>query len=171
MTEATQALIDRIEIDDLLIRYATAIDARDWELLDTVFTPDAQLDYRSAGGIRGPYPAVRDWLASVLPIFTWTQHLILNRSLTLGEGGDRAEAHSAFLNPNGLLVRGRPWRFTVGGAYHDQVVRTDAGWRLGSRVEETLWWDNPMPGLPPEPYSLSGPDGSPPDGERTRHRA
>ena len=154
MDTAVRALADRVEIDDLLIRYASAIDARDWALLDTVFTIDAALDYRSAGGICGPYPAVRDWLASVLPMFTWTQHLILNRSVTIGDDGEEAQARSAFLNPNQLLVDDRAWRFTVGGAYHDGLIRTDDGWRISSRVEETLWWDNPMPGLPAEPYPL-----------------
>ena len=75
-----QLLYDRIEIDDLLTRYAGAVDDRDWERLDTVFAPRAQLDYRSAGGIRGLYPEVRQWLSDVLPIFTWTQHLVANRS-------------------------------------------------------------------------------------------
>ena len=59
----------RIDIDDLLTRYATAIDGRDWGLLDTVFIPDAHLDYRSAGGVAGDYPAVRAWLTEVLPVF------------------------------------------------------------------------------------------------------
>jgi hypothetical protein len=64
------ALADRVAMDDLLTRYATAIDSRDWDLLDTVFTDDAQLDYRSAGGIEGSYPEVRRWLAEVLPSST-----------------------------------------------------------------------------------------------------
>lgn len=62
MDEQLRALRDRLEIDDLLVRYATAIDERDWALLDTVFAEDARLDYRSAGGIRGTYPEVRTWL-------------------------------------------------------------------------------------------------------------
>jgi hypothetical protein len=32
-------LRDRIEIDDLLTRYARAVDTCDWELFATVFTP------------------------------------------------------------------------------------------------------------------------------------
>ena len=52
---------------------------------------------------------------------------------------------------------GRPWLFTVGGRYHDRLTHTDHGWRIGRRIEHTLWWDNPMPGLPPVPYPLSEP--------------
>ena len=46
-------LADRIAIGDLLTRYATAVDRRDWDLYRTVFTEDAHIDYTSAGGIAG----------------------------------------------------------------------------------------------------------------------
>ena len=90
MEASLQFLLDRREIDDALTRYATAIDARDWTMLDTVFTEDARLDYRSAGGIRGPYPDVRQWLSEVLPIFTWTQHLVVNRAVEIDPAGKTA---------------------------------------------------------------------------------
>jgi 3-phenylpropionate/cinnamic acid dioxygenase small subunit len=147
-------LLDRSEIDDLLTRYASLIDRRRFSELDTVFTADATLDYRSAGGIRGSFPEVRDWLATVLPFFSWTQHLVLNRAVELAPGADGATSQSAFHNPNGAVVEGEPWLFVVGGAYHDRLVRTPEGWRIAHRVEETIWWDNPMPGLPVSPWPV-----------------
>ena len=45
-----QEISDRIEIQDLLSRYTDAIDRRDWDALDGVFTPDAFIDYTSVGG-------------------------------------------------------------------------------------------------------------------------
>ncbi len=154
MDEGLQFLLDRLEIDDLLVRYASAVDARDWDLLGSVFTDDARLDYRSAGGIRGSFPEVRRWLSEVLPLFTWTQHLVVNRSVEIDPGRETARSRSTFHNPNQMLVGGEPWLFVVGGHYHDQLVRSPSGWRITSRVEETLWWDHPMPGLPPVPYPL-----------------
>jgi len=147
------AVVDRIEMDALLTRYATAIDSLDWDLLDTVFTKDAHLDYRSAGGLEGTYPEVRQWLADVLPVFEITQHLVVNREFK--QDNDGVRTRSSFLNLNRLKVEGRPWLFTVGGRYHDHLVRTTDGWRISRRTEETLWWDNPMPGLPDVPYPLS----------------
>jgi hypothetical protein len=44
---------DRIQIQDLLVRYTRAIDTKDWALLDTCFLPDAQVDYTATGGIAG----------------------------------------------------------------------------------------------------------------------
>ncbi len=149
-----QYLVDRLEIDDLLTRYATAVDLRDWDLLDFVFTEDARLDYRSAGGICGAFDDVRRWLSEVLPLFEVTQHLVVNRAVEIDPDGKTARSRSHFQNPNRLVVDGEPWLFVVGGCYHDRLVRTPAGWRISSRVEETLWWDHPMPGLPATPYAL-----------------
>jgi 3-phenylpropionate/cinnamic acid dioxygenase small subunit len=144
----------RFAIDDLLTRYATAIDGRDWELLDTVFTSDAHLDYRSAGGVAGPYPDVRRWLEAVLPIFDVMQHHVLNRVVRVHEGDVRATSN--FYNVNVLPIEGAPWIFKVGGRYHDKVVLDGEVWRIAQRIEETLWWENPMPGLPVVPVPLPG---------------
>ena len=54
-----QELSDRLEIDDLLSRYTFAIDERDFDALDDVFTPDATIDYTTSGGIKGSYPEVK----------------------------------------------------------------------------------------------------------------
>jgi hypothetical protein len=48
-----QELSDRLEIEQLIVRYSNCIDQRDWDGLDAVFTPDAYIDYRKLGGIDG----------------------------------------------------------------------------------------------------------------------
>jgi hypothetical protein len=154
VTDTQLFLADRREIDDLLVRYATVVDSRIWDGLDQVFTQDAVLDYRSAGGIRGSLTEVRAWLANVLPVFRWTQHLVVNRAIELIPGSDAASSRSVFQNPNGAELDGKPWLFVVGGVYHDRLVRTDKGWRICHRVEETVWWDNPLPGLPATPFPV-----------------
>ena len=45
---------DRIEIMDLMTRYGMSIDRCDGELFNTVFTPDAHIDYTDSGGVAGP---------------------------------------------------------------------------------------------------------------------
>lgn len=44
---------DRQDISDLLVRYATGIDQRDWPLFRTVFTADCELDYGEIGAWEG----------------------------------------------------------------------------------------------------------------------
>ena len=41
----SQQISDRLEIEALLTRYTRAIDTGEWDRLDDVFTPDAQIDY------------------------------------------------------------------------------------------------------------------------------
>jgi 3-phenylpropionate/cinnamic acid dioxygenase small subunit len=136
-------LADRLEIDDLLTRYATAIDTKTFDLLDDVFTPDAHIDYTSAGGIDGAYPIVKKWLAEVLPHFPAYQHLVGNRKVTLD--GDTATAVSAFFNP---MVQADGSTFFVGGEYHDRLLRTPDGWRIVERIEKTVWTFGDVPTPP-----------------------
>ena len=57
-----QALHDKIEIRELLARYARGVDTKDWELWKSVFTPDATLDYSSAGAPVGSRDELAAWL-------------------------------------------------------------------------------------------------------------
>ena len=44
---------DRQDISEVLVRYATGIDRRDWPLFRTVFTDDCELDYGEIGTWHG----------------------------------------------------------------------------------------------------------------------
>jgi 3-phenylpropionate/cinnamic acid dioxygenase small subunit len=134
----TQELDDRIEIDDLLTRYATAVDTRDWDLYQTVFTSDAVIDYTSSGGIRGRLGEVTKWLSDALSIFSMSQHMVTNRDIRVA--GDTATSRSYFYNPMGRTKRdGTLDLMFVGGYYRDQLRRTDDGWRITERIQDTAW--------------------------------
>jgi 3-phenylpropionate/cinnamic acid dioxygenase small subunit len=135
---------DRVEIQDLLVRYTVAIDTKDWKLLDTCFTPDAQLDYTGTGGIAGPYPEVRVWLEKALAAFPMTVHYISNSTVELD--GDAARARTYVINPMGFPNQeGGLHIFTVGGYYVDKLVRTSDGWRIRERVEDLAFLDGALP--------------------------
>lgn len=140
-TLSLEQISDRIEIDDLLIRYTVAIDEKDWELLDTVYTPDAKIDYTESGGIKGEYPEVRAWLAKALAPFVMTQHLVSNSVVNLD--GDTATARTMVFNPMGTDDgKGGLNIFHVGGWYRDKLVRTDDGWRIAERYEEKAFMNS-----------------------------
>jgi 3-phenylpropionate/cinnamic acid dioxygenase small subunit len=129
---------DRIEIDDLLTRYATAVDTKDWELYQTVFTADAVIDYTSSGGIRGGLAEVTKWLAESLAMFSMSQHLVTNRDVRVT--GDTATSHSYLYNAMGRTKRdGTLDLMFVGGGYRDKLRRTNDGWRIIERVQDTAW--------------------------------
>jgi 3-phenylpropionate/cinnamic acid dioxygenase small subunit len=143
-----QALADRLDIEDVLTRYAWALDSKQFDELDRVFTPDAHVDYTSSGGEAGAYPAVKAWLAKVLPHFPAYQHLVTNKQITVD--GDHATSRSEFYNPMVMAQRdGTTSIFFVGGEYHDELVRTPDGWRITDRLEKSIWTDGAVPQTPP----------------------
>jgi len=137
-------LSDRLQIQDLLVRYTRAIDTRDWALLDTCFLPDARVDYTATGGVAGSYPEVRAWLAQALAPFPITVHYVTNSQVELD--GDRARARTLVLNPMFFAdPDGSLHDFTVGATYVDELVWTDGGWRIAKRSEEAGYLQGQLP--------------------------
>lgn len=121
-------------LQQLVIDYANAIDRRDWNALDRVFTPDAYIDYRAMGGIDGKYPQIKAWLQQALAPFAASMHLTGNFSCAIA--GDRATGSTACFNP--MVIQppggGAPETMFFGLWYDDQFVRTADGWRIAQRV-------------------------------------
>src|SRR3546814_6167382 len=58
-----QEISDRLEIQNLMVAYCYAIDNRDWDALDDVFTPEAIIDYTEMVGIKGNLKEIKAFLA------------------------------------------------------------------------------------------------------------
>jgi hypothetical protein len=69
MTMSLQEISDRLEIQELLVDYTQAIDRRNWDALDDVFTDDAFIDYAETGGSAGDLPSTKEFLAQAMPMF------------------------------------------------------------------------------------------------------
>lgn len=137
-----QAVSDKLEISDVLARYARAVDTKDWELWRSVFTADAHVDYSSAGAAVGQRDDVADWLEQALSAVPMTQHFISNVEIDLD--GDRATVRAMFYNP--MQLPGMADLSYCGGYYHHDVVRTAEGWKSEKLVEENVWFANPLTG-------------------------
>lgn len=132
-----EEISDRLEIQQLLIDYSTAIDQKRFDDLDRVFTPDAYIDYRVTGGIDGRFPEVKAWLKDVLPNFPAYYHMLGNVDLRLD--GDSATSRAICFNPmvmGGDVTDKASQIYFVGIWYLDEFVRTADGWRMSKRVEE-----------------------------------
>lgn len=134
-----EEISDRLEIQQLLIDYSTAIDQKRFDDLDRVFTPDAYIDYRVTGGIDGHYPQVKAWLKDVLRNFPAYYHMLGNVDvrITTDSAGDRATSRAICFNPMvmGGSDAGASQIYFVGIWYVDEFVRTADGWRMSKRVE------------------------------------
>jgi SnoaL-like domain len=131
--KSQQELSDRLEIQDLITAYSYAIDFHRFDDLDAIFTPDATLDFTATGGIAGPLPEIKEWLASVLVHFGGHQHLVATSAVQLD--GDAATAKTLCHNPMWFADPAQPPLF-VGLWYLDSFVRTAEGWRMSSRIQE-----------------------------------
>ena len=128
-----EEISDRLEIQQLLVDYSTAIDGRRFDDLDRVFTADAYIDYRAMGGVDGRYPEVKAWLAQVLPNFPAYAHLLGNFDVKID--GDTATSRTLCFNP--MVLGGEEKQVLFCGLwYDDEFVRTGEGWRMTKRVEE-----------------------------------
>ncbi|MDR3662709.1 MAG: nuclear transport factor 2 family protein [Mycobacterium sp.] len=134
-----EEISDRLEIQQLLVAYSTAIDTRQFDDLARVFTPDAYIDYRAMGGIDGHFPEVKAWLAQVLPNFPAYSHMLGNFDVTIT--GDTATSRTLCFNPMVLPTAPDAAADTqsqvlfCGLWYEDKFIRTPDGWRMTRRVE------------------------------------
>jgi ketosteroid isomerase-like protein len=136
-----QTLSDHHEIRELIVDYASAIDTRNFDALDAVFTPDAYIDYRAMGGIDGRYSQVKTWLREVLPAFPAYQHMVGNMSIRLD--GNTAHGRTICFNPMEVaLPEGGTQVMFLGLWYLDRFERTVQGWRIAERIEERCYGHN-----------------------------
>jgi 3-phenylpropionate/cinnamic acid dioxygenase small subunit len=119
---------DRQDISDVLVRYATGIDRRDWPLFRTVFTDDCDLDYGEIGTWHG-VDQVTEFMDTTHAMAGHTLHRLTNQAITLE--GDKASARTyvdAVIMFGDNISGVNAWGF-----YDDEVVRTADGWRIARR--------------------------------------
>ena len=150
-------IADRLQIRDLMTRYAMAVDRRDWDLYRSVFRSDAVIDYSDSGGPRTALEPTVAWLAEVLAVFAGLQHNMTNHVAEID--GDVARACTYYVAyhtlPDGA---GAETVLVVGGFYQDRLARTPDGWRITERVELGQWMEGPYPDDVAKPpwYGASG---------------
>jgi 3-phenylpropionate/cinnamic acid dioxygenase small subunit len=119
---------DRQDISELLVRYATGIDRRDWPLFRTVFTDDCELDYGEIGSWQG-VDAVTEFMDKTHAMAGHTLHRLTNQVITVD--GDNATARTYI---DAVIMFGdNQAGVNAWGFYDDEVVRTADGWRIARR--------------------------------------
>jgi hypothetical protein len=123
--------------------YALAIDARDWDLFRTVFTPDVVADYP-----HGVFDGVDAWLDNFIPMhdtYQWTVHEITNHVVGEDSQGIWAACYGwvrwtekdnpGYINRSEVLFR-------------DRLVQDSGNWRIARRKLRQL---SSQHGVPMEP--------------------
>ncbi|MEL7110824.1 MAG: nuclear transport factor 2 family protein [Pseudomonadota bacterium] len=141
LEQKIQRLLDREEIEQVIINYGLAFDKQDWALHRSVFTDEIEMDFTASlgGGLRSM--TADEWVEGVRPFFAnlqGTQHIAM--PLTVEIDGDeayvRSMLHAQHHLPN---AKGGPVQ-TMVGYYDNWLVRTSDGWKI-QKIVQTITWN------------------------------
>ncbi len=134
--EATDArvLADKLAIQENLSRYVFGYDTRDYDLVRSVFLPDAAIDYDSLPPFEHGFPDFLEMSRGILEQLASTQHFI--GSVHVEVDGDTAHCTS-YVQATHVAEDGR--MFVGAGRYDDDLVRTAEGWRIAARRFRRQW--------------------------------
>jgi SnoaL-like protein len=122
---------DKAQIAEVLIRYATGIDFKDWALFRTCWTDAVDIDY----GDLGRFTNADEFTTLMTQIHDGmgqTYHRISNPVIDVD--GDRATARSyVFAQLMAIPDDPASWIDAL-GHYDDELARTPYGWRIGKRT-------------------------------------
>jgi 3-phenylpropionate/cinnamic acid dioxygenase small subunit len=135
-----QLLLDRAEISDVQLRYATGLDTRDWKLFRSCFTDEIEVDFTSIMGGEPRRVSADRWAEAARRTvggLAATHHMITNHVITVE--GDEAtciayvQAQHYLPNDKGESTQ------TMGGYYTNRFVRTADGWKIRSCKLTVTW--------------------------------
>lgn len=121
-------------VSAVLVRYATGIDQRDWELFRSCFTPDCAIDYGEIGTWKGA-DEITAFMTAVHEHCGYSLHRISNVAVETLPDGARARSYvdAVIMDPdNRDGVRAI-------GFYDDQFVLSErGGWQIANRTFTTV---------------------------------
>ena len=118
---------DRFAVQEMTARYARAVDYRELETFDVLFTPDCVvLGVGRDGPIHG-VEAWKGWVRDALERFGPTQHLFGNHVIEIR--GDEASMRS-YLQATHIMRDDPKASLTLWATYYDELVRDGEGWRI-----------------------------------------
>ena len=132
---AIRALQDRMDITDVLYRYASTIDRFDLDALRGLLADDVWAQYGNAEPVSGGY-ALASWIGEATANVVWQHHRLSVYHVEVdGDGASALVYHTSHQvfedDPDTakLLV----------GRYHTELRREHDGWKISRLVLEILW--------------------------------
>ena len=128
MTDTPLSTEDRFAIQDLMVRYATAIDNRDWALLRSCFTEQCNAEYGEFGAW-----STADDLAEAMDGMHKHVGVSLHRMSNISPVADGDDALSKTYVDVTILTKDGDKAIKATGWYEDRLVRQDGGWKIRIR--------------------------------------
>lgn len=127
-------IADKFEIGELIQLYGKALDEKKYSLLEKVFTPNAQLVYLLGEQlIKLPFSESDNLFKEFLTRCYWTSHLISQPVVEITGDIARSTSHVTATHIQ-VKENGDQNIWIVSGAYEDELVRSNEGWRINKRV-------------------------------------
>jgi len=140
-TMTQQEITNRLEIQELLSSYCFAIDERDWDTYQKIFTKDAIIDDSAAGGFKSGVDEHVSFMKKALTKVLISQHQI-SPCLIKFLNDQEAIVKTKCLCPMVLEAGDDKHVFYQGLWYKSIVVHTSDGWRIKEHIEHDYWKDN-----------------------------
>ncbi len=138
--DAVRHLIDRVAVEQVLVRCALAQDRHDWDGVADCFEPDA-VYIHPKGRIEGRAGIVERSRAA-LGALDASQHLIGSIQLDVSECTARSTSYFHAQHVRTGAAGGD--LFVISGTYADLLQHRDGVWRISERLQSyTARWGNP----------------------------
>ncbi|MFL5828892.1 MAG: nuclear transport factor 2 family protein [Solirubrobacteraceae bacterium] len=135
---ALRAIQDRIDISDVLYRYASTIDEFDLDGLRSTLSDDIWAQYGNAEPVLGG-DAVAAWIGEAIEPVIWQHHLLSVYHVEV----DGDDAKALVYHTSHQVFRDEPESAKVlVGRYHNELRREADGWKISRLVLELLWGES-----------------------------
>jgi hypothetical protein len=136
--ETVRALQDRIDIEEVLYRYSSAVDSFDKEGLRSCLADDLWAQYGNSEPVTDG-DTLANWIADATATVIWQHHLLNVYHVKID--GDKASTVS-YLTSYQVFENDPKAAIILVARYHDELRRTPDGWKLSRRVMELLWGES-----------------------------
>lgn len=141
-SRASKAQVNGITIEehvaavDLQVRWADAVDRRDWAAVRAAFTDDASSELPASGGHPNPDSMVAA-IRTIIERLELTQHHLSNHIIE--RNGDLLVARCYVMAQHVRVRNGAAVTFTFGGRYTDSLRLDDGRLKIAHRTLEVVW--------------------------------
>jgi hypothetical protein len=137
LVAAVHRLVERQAVEDTLLRYASAIDTKDYATLRSLFCDDVRGQYGDVV-VEGADELLR-WIDGMTVDRSWQHHLL---SVYHVDFVSDAEACALTYHTSHQTNAATPDRCTkIVARYRDTVRKVEGGWKIAEKVMEIGWME------------------------------
>ena len=133
--DTIRALQDRTDVEEVLYKYSSAVDSFDKAGVRSCLADDIHAQYGNADPVTDA-DTLADWIADATATVIWQHHLLNVYHVKID--GDEAST-VAYLTSYQVFEEDPKAAIILVARYHDELRRTEDGWKIATRVMELLW--------------------------------